>query len=517
MMISQARRILVAVLTMALASGVRSQGGGNGGSDGGNGNGEGVETPGPAPTEQSNPDNTRAPESTTAPFSAPPTTSAPSTTPPTTANPGSPAPSTAPPTAPTPAPGDGDDDSVDCGDGKAGAAGEDVSVCCASTCDACNEEDGCEQGDECCPSAIAESDSPCEEENPEPPCIVSTAEGDDGDDDGGSDDGSDSDSSAAVIALAAVLAVVLLGNAVCFCMLKRRKKSPTPSPLPVSTRSITDTEAGRQQSANAAAEIRRLQEELKNERSRRMMADGIIQRVKPGGLRPGDFPSVRDVDNDLENLAGHAIKWAEKACGAGGTAHHSALPATVRSVLENTFLVCRQEVKRCFDERLRSLSGFLGNDEPVQLSGRDDSMKLDTQYVLYECLRRNFRTIVPTEPESVKELAATVQQRTSEGGGDANGDLAGDIIFGSDDVWVPFDNLVKEFIKVFVEMALQKPAMDFEDDLSESRAFDPIVHRDWAPHLNAPMEQCCIVFPAILPQEGRPRSNAKTGVVRLPS
>lgn len=67
-------------------------------------------------------------------------------------------------------------------------------------------------------------------------------------------------------------------------------------------------------------------------------------------------------------------------------------------------------------------------------------------------------------------------------------------------------------------MALQKPAMEFQDDLGESRAFDPVVHRDWAPHLTAPpTEQCCIVFPAILPQEGRPTSNAKTGVVRLPA
>lgn len=62
-----------------------------------------------------------------------------------------------------------------------------------------------------------------------------------------------------VIALAVVLAALLLGNAVCCFMFKRRKKSPTPSATPVSSRAIADAEMGRQQSANASAEIRRLQ------------------------------------------------------------------------------------------------------------------------------------------------------------------------------------------------------------------------------------------------------------------
>lgn len=176
-----------------------------------------------------------------------------------------------------------------------------------------------------------------------------------------------------------------------------------------------------------------------------MKADGIIQRNKGGGARPDDFPSVRDVDLHVENLAGHGINWAQKACVSRGT--HSALPATIKSVLENAFLVCREEVKRCFDERLQSLSGFLGNDEPVVLSG-GDSMNLDTQYVLYECLRRNFQTIVSTEPDHVKELAGVVQQRCEEV---ADGSLAEDVIFG-DDAWPLFDNLMKKYVMVFVEV-----------------------------------------------------------------
>lgn len=65
-------------------------------------------------------------------------------------------------------------------------------------------------------------------------------------------------------------------------------------------------------------------------------------------------------------------------------------------------------------------------------------------------------------------------------------------------------------------MTLQKPAMDFDDDLDKSSTFDPFVHRDLAPHLQVG-QQCCVVFPAILQQDGRPKSNAKAGVVRLPA
>lgn len=189
----------------------------------------------------------------------------------------------------------------------------------------------------------------------------------------------------------------------------------------------------------------RRREDFAAEQNRRKKAEAIIQRANPGGIRPGDFPSVRDVDRDVENLAGHAIKWSEKACAIGGS--HPALPATVKSVLQNTFLVCREEVKRCFDVKLQSLSEFLGNDEPIVLSG-GDSMNLDTQYVLYECLCRNFRTIVSMEPDRMEELAETVQQRS---GGAVDGKLAGDITSG--EAWPSFDNLMKKYIMVFVAVS----------------------------------------------------------------
>lgn len=191
----------------------------------------------------------------------------------------------------------------------------------------------------------------------------------------------------------------------------------------------------------------RRREHLATEQNRRQTAEAIIQRAKGGGIRPGDFPSVRDVDRDVENLARHAQTWAETACAIGGS--RPALPAVVKSVLRNTFLVCREEVQACLDRKLESLSEFLGKNEPIALSGLSggDSMNLDTQYVLYECLCRNFRDIVPTDPGRMEDLAGMVHQRS---GGAADGDLAGDVIYG--DAWPAFDNLMKKYIMAFVEV-----------------------------------------------------------------
>lgn len=68
------------------------------------------------------------------------------------------------------------------------------------------------------------------------------------------------------------------------------------------------------------------------------------------------------------------------------------------------------------------------------------------------------------------------------------------------------------------QMALQKPGIDFEDNLGDSVAFDPAEHCDLAPYSKAPTAQhCSIVFPSIRPQEAHPHSNAKVGVVRVPA
>ncbi|CAN0072068.1 unnamed protein product [Scytosiphon promiscuus] len=261
---------------------------------------------------------------------------------------------------------------------------------------------------------------------------------------------------------------------------------------------------------DADAELGRLQRDFEAEHDRRVKAEALIHRSKGGGIRPGEFPSVRDVDRHVEQLADDALEWTERACSVGES--HPALPATIQSVLENTFIVCREEVERCLDERLRNLSAFVGNEEPVLLSG-GESMNLDTQYVLYECLRRNFTSIVPAEPEHMEELASAVQRRC---GSRADRTLTNKVIF-DERARPSYDALAKHYILVFVEMALQKPRISFEDSLGSSMTFDPKIHRDWAPFFKAPVgQQCSIVFPGIRPARGRPASNAKVGVVRVP-
>ncbi|CAN0442403.1 unnamed protein product, partial [Ectocarpus sp. 12 AP-2014] len=305
--------------------------------------------------------------------------------------------------------------------------------------------------------------------------------------------------SSAVIALSVLLSALMLGNIACFawCLMRRRKEPPTPPP------------AGRRD-ANTEVELGRLRRDLETEHTRRVRAETLVHRAKGGGLRSGDFPSVRDVYQHVYQLADDALAWTEKACTVGGS--HPALNGTILNVLYNTFLVCREEVQRCLDERLQNLSAFLGNDEPILLSAGDE-MNLDTQYVLYECLCKDYQRIVPADPDRMNALAGVVLQRCGE---PADRSLASKIISGS--TWPSFEALMKNYLLVFVEMALQKPRVEFEDTMGDAMTFDSVVHRDWAPYSKAPAGQSCsIVFPAIRPQEGRPTTNAKIGVVRLPS
>ncbi len=195
--------------------------------------------------------------------------------------------------------------------------------------------------------------------------------------------------------------------------------------------------------------LRRRRGALAEEKSRRTGAERLVYCSKGGGgIRPSEFPSVRDVTQSIEQFPTHAINWSDQARAIGGS--HRALPATMQSVLVHTFLVCKEEVERCLGGRLGSVSNFL--DEPVELSelSGGDPTNLDPHYVLYECLCRTYRTIVPTDQVRMDELAGIVQQRCAEGGRTDAG-LARDIIFG-EEAWPYFDNLMKNYILVFVEV-----------------------------------------------------------------
>lgn len=187
----------------------------------------------------------------------------------------------------------------------------------------------------------------------------------------------------------------------------------------------------------------RNRKELEEERRRRVKAETIISRTKPGGLRTDGFPNVRDVVRHVEQLTDVVLRWTSKATAVVGS--HQVLPSTMRHILVQTFVVCREEVTRCLDKRLQSLSAFLGNDEPVTLAG-DESMNLDTQYVLYETLCTNHQTIVSVEQEVLNELSNVIVQRC---GGLANSQLT-NMIFG--DARSYFEALLKSYIMVFVEV-----------------------------------------------------------------
>lgn len=199
-----------------------------------------------------------------------------------------------------------------------------------------------------------------------------------------------------------------------------------------------------QSSTKLAFCVWRNREELEAERSRRIKAEAIISRAKPGGLRTDGFPNVRDVVGHMEHLTDLVLTWTSKAIAIADT--HKDLPTTMKNILTTTFVVCRGEVNRCLENKLQSLWAFLGNDEPVTLAG-DESMNLDTQYVLYESLCKNFQTIVSVEPEVLDELANAIVKRCGEL---ADAQLANSLIFG--DARSAFDTLMKNYIMVFVEV-----------------------------------------------------------------
>ncbi|CAM9583038.1 unnamed protein product, partial [Ectocarpus sp. 12 AP-2014] len=257
--------------------------------------------------------------------------------------------------------------------GIAGTSSGQIRVCCADFCTdgtddtdgVCTEDAECANrgsAEDCCPDTVAASKKECAGEF-DAPCIPGTpaltpapspaptpSPAEDIDVDSGEDDGdedskstetpapapaellstSDSDgTSSAVIALSVLLATLVLGNIACFAwsIMRRRKEPPTPPP------------AGRRD-ANTEVELGRLRRDLETEHTRRVKAETLVHRAKGGGLRSGDFPSVRDVYQHVYQLADDALAWTEKACAVGGS--HPALNGTILSVLYNTFLVCRR-------------------------------------------------------------------------------------------------------------------------------------------------------------------------------
>lgn len=75
-------------------------------------------------------------------------------------------------------------------------------------------------------------------------------------------------------------------------------------------------------------------------------------------------------------------------------------------------------------------------------------MNLDTQYVLYECLTRHYKTLVPTDQEHINGLANAILQRAGANSGRQQ--LANKITSG--DLGLSFEAVMKHYLMVFVEV-----------------------------------------------------------------
>lgn len=157
-----------------------------------------------------------------------------------------------------------------------------------------------------------------------------------------------------------------------------------------------------------------------------------------------DFPNVRDVVQHVDQLTTAVLKWTGKACAIAGS--NEELPATMQDILMQIFVICKEEVHRCLDARLDSLATFLGDGEPVTLSG-DDSMNLDTQYVVYQCLSTNYKEIVPVDEDHIRELADNIVHRCEQGAAQS---LARRMVSGDSS----FQVLMESYILLFIEVRL---------------------------------------------------------------
>ncbi|CAM9606396.1 unnamed protein product, partial [Ascophyllum nodosum] len=142
----------------------------------------------------------------------------------------------------------------------------------------------------------------------------------------------------------------------------------TPYALAASTNSSAG-KAGLNMSSmsTASAEMKELRNSLAAERSRREYAEAVIARARPGGWCTSKFPKAGQVVQHVEHLTDLVLRWTAKARASGES--HEDFPRTIQRILIEAFTVCKQEVERCLEERLRGLSTFLGEEEPVTLLG----------------------------------------------------------------------------------------------------------------------------------------------------
>lgn len=161
-----------------------------------------------------------------------------------------------------------------------------------------------------------------------------------------------------------------------------------------------------------------------------------------------DFPSVRDVTRHVEQAANGVLRWTGDATSAVGP--NPALSTTIQTVLASTFAVCKGEVTKRLNHRLRNFKVFLGDSEPVTLAG-DGSMNLDTQEVMYQTLRGQYTTLVPTDHGHMNSLAGTILKHAMDLSADPQ--LAQTMIFNLDNAGESFQRVMKSYLDMFVQVS----------------------------------------------------------------
>ncbi|CAM9340060.1 unnamed protein product, partial [Ectocarpus fasciculatus] len=317
------------------------------------------------------------------------------------------------------------------------------------------------------------------------------------------------------------------------------------------------------------------------------------------------FPSARAVEAHALEASSNGAKWARSAIsrvgrgGGGGETKaeqlydslgqpqqsreqkQKMLLSVVTSILVHLFHCCRVEVRRRLRVRVDGLRAFVGGAEFVQLGGVTSGpgtsgpkaslaaaaaagaagaapggvMAQDTHELLYGELRRRHRTIAGLGRKDLVTLSARVLSRALKT--EAKKEVGRMLVH---QTWPTFEPVVRSYLALFVECALQEPQIEFDEAAGKEEPFDPEKHRPLAsfsanasprsgttggmgPGLqldsdtlepgfetdddslesgsdaggnnNASPRPCCVVFPAVIASITRwpPSKAAKSGVI----
>eukprot|EP00904_Undaria_pinnatifida_P003577 jgi/Undpi1/1321/HiC_scaffold_11.g04713.m1 len=225
------------------------------------------------------------------------------------------------------------------------------------------------------------------------------------------------------------------------------------------------------------------------------------------------FPTPRAVEAHALEASANAAKWVQSAASRAGVSEPE-LPSLIKCVLVHLFQSCRTEIRRRLETRMEGLRAFIGGTEAVYLGGEGVGMTGETQDLLLLELRKRFHSIAAVGRKDLVKLSARVLAKALET--EEQKELGRMLVH---QTWPFFEPLVRSYLALFVECALQQPPIEFEDVTGKEEMFDPETHRELARFLEPDDTEinstCCIVFPSTLTAKAKwpPSDTAKSGVI----